>query len=309
MTDNFTNIDEYIACFEEDKRQILIEVRELITKNVPDAAETINYKMPTFRLNGNLIHFAMFKNHLGLYPGVDAIVHFQDKLSSYKTSKGAIQIPLNVPIPTKLIQEIILYKVDLLKDNNSPDWKKYNEKWSDANEKIQQLVNQTELQKEFKWGGEVYTYNKKNVLAFSGFKNHFALWFYNGVLLIDKDKILIAASEGKTKALRQWRFTSSDEMNLKKIKQYIDEAIQLVKNGKEIKPEKSIPKEVNHFLQNALNQNDNLNSSFKALTKGKQKDYNEYIDEAKQEKTKVSRLEKIIPLILDGKGLHDKYKK
>ena len=62
-------------------------------------------------------------------------------------------------------------------------------------------------------------------------------------------------------------------------------------------------------MQNALNQNDNLNSSFKALTKGKQKDYNEYIDEAKQEKTKISRLEKIIPLILDGKGLHDKYKK
>lgn len=167
MTDNFTNIDEYIACFEVDKRQILIEVRELIAKNVPDAYETINYKMPTFRLNGNLIHFAMFKNHLGLYPGVDAIVYFQDKLNSYKTSKGAIQIPLNVPIPTKLIQEIILYKVDLLKDNNSPDWKKYNEKWSDANEKVQQLVNQTELQKEFKWGGEVYTYNKKNVLAFS----------------------------------------------------------------------------------------------------------------------------------------------
>ena len=309
MTSNFTNIDEYIACFEKDKRQILIEVRELIAQNAPDAIEIINYKMPTFRLNGNLIHFAMYKNHLGVYPGVDAINYFSTNINRYKTSKGAIQIPLNEPIPKELIQEIVLYKVNLLKNNKSTDWKKYNEKWSNATEKIKDLVQQTELKKEFKWGGDVYTYNNKNVLAFSGFKNHFALWFYNGVLLTDKYKVLIAANEGKTKALRQWRFSSSTEIDLEKIKLYIDEAIQLVKDGKEIKPEKSIPKKIDLFLQNALNQDDNLNTSFNTLTKGKQKDYSEYIEEAKQEKTKVSRLQKIIPLILEGKGLHDKYKK
>ena len=83
----------------------------------------------------------------------------------------------------------------------------------------------------------------------------------------------------------------------------------MVKDGKEIKPQKSVPKEVNGILNETLNQDDKLFTSFKALTPGKQKEYIEYIDEAKQEKTKISRIEKIKPMIMEGKGLNDKYRK
>ena len=309
MTDNFTTIDEYIDGFDGEKREILKELRKLIQKIAPEATETINYKMPTFRLNGNLIHFAMFKNHLGVYPGAETIEHFKTDLTNYKTSKGAIQIQLNQSLPNDLIQQIIVYRIGQLKDQKTGEWTKYNGNWVEANEKIQQVVNETELVKEFKWGGDVYTYNKKNVLAFSGFKNHFALWFYNGVLLKDSYHVLVNANEEKTKALRQWRFNSADEIDVVKVREYVLEAIQLVKDGKEIKPEKPQPKEIKGLLKDILNQEDTLFNSFKALIMSKQKEYIEYIEEAKQEKTKLARIEKIKPMILQGKGLNDKYRK
>lgn len=309
MTDNFTTIDEYILGFDQAKQDILENVRKLIHEAVPQATETINYKMPTFRLNGNVIHFAMFKNHVGIYPGAETIEHFQNNLTDYKTSKGAIQLPLDKVLPKKLLREIVLYKVSLMKDQKAEEWTKYNGNWAEANEKIQQVVNETELVKEFKWGGDIYTFNKKNVLAFSGFKNHFALWFHNGVFLKDQYKVLVNANEEKTKALRQWRFNSADEIDVEKVREYVLEAIQLVKDGKEIKPQKSVPKEVDGILKETLNQNNKLFTSFKALTSGRQKEYIEYIDEAKQEKTKISRIEKIKPMILEGKGLNDKYRK
>ena len=309
MTDNFTTIDEYILGFDQAKQEILENVRKIIHEAVPRAMETINYKMPTFRLNGNVIHFAMFKNHVGIYPGAETIEHFKNDLTDYKTSKGTIQLPLDKVLPKKLLREIVLYKVSLMKDQKAEEWTKYNGNWAEANEKIQQVVNETELVKEFKWGGDIYTFNKKNVLAFSGFKNHFALWFHNGVFLKDQYKVLVNANEEKTKALRQWRFNSADEIDVEKVREYVLEAIQLVKDGKEIKPQKSVPKEVDGILKETLNQNNKLFTSFKALTSGRQKEYIEYIDEAKQEKTKISRIEKIKPMILEGKGLNDKYRK
>ncbi|WP_291089870.1 DUF1801 domain-containing protein [Empedobacter sp. UBA7494] len=309
MADNFTTIDEYILGFDQAKQEILENIRKIIHETVPRATETINYKMPTFRLNGNVIHFAMFKNHVGIYPGAETIEHFQNNLTDYKTSKGAIQLPLDKVLPKKLLREIVLYKVSLMKDQKAEEWTKYNGNWAEANEKIQQVVNETELVKEFKWGGDIYTFNKKNVLAFSGFKNHFALWFHNGVFLKDQYKVLVNANEEKTKALRQWRFNSADEIDVEKVREYVLEAIQLVKDGKEIKPQKSVPKEVDGILKETLNQNNKLFTSFKALTSGRQKEYIEYIDEAKQEKTKISRIEKIKPMILEGKGLNDKYRK
>lgn len=309
MTDNFTTIDEYILGFDQAKQEILENVRKIIHEAVPRAMETINYKMPTFRLNGNVIHFAMFKNHVGIYPGAETIEHFKNDLTDYKTSKGTIQLPLDKVLPKILLREIVLYKVSLMKDQKAEEWTKYNGNWAEANEKIQQVVNETELVKEFKWGGDIYTFNKKNVLAFSGFKNHFALWFHNGVFLKDQYKVLVNANEEKTKALRQWRFNSADEIDVEKVREYVLEAIQLVKDGKEIKPQKSVPKEVDGILKETLNQNNKLFTSFKALTSGRQKEYIEYIDEAKQEKTKISRIEKIKPMILEGKGLNDKYRK
>jgi len=117
MDKTFSTIEQYIESFDNEKQNILWEVLRLLRHTAPpDTVETISYKMPTLRYNGNLIHFALFKNHLGVYPGPDAIIHFKSKLQIYKTSKGAIQISLDKPLPKKLIEDIVLYNVDKLKD-------------------------------------------------------------------------------------------------------------------------------------------------------------------------------------------------
>jgi uncharacterized protein YdeI (YjbR/CyaY-like superfamily) len=159
-----------------------------------------------------------------------------------------------------------------------------------------------------KWGGEVYTLNNKNVIGIGGFKNYFALWFFNGVFLKDEAKVLVNANEGVTKALRQWRFTSTAELDEKLILRYLNEAIANEKAGLSIKPEKKEAMQCD-FFQAALDKNTALKSALEKLTPFKQKEYWEYMDTAKQEKTKVTRLEKITPMILEGKGFNDKYRK
>ena len=308
MTQTFSTIEEYIATFEGDKKTILQSISDFVQKIVPEAKATINYKMPTYKLNGNLIHFAMFKNHVGIYPGDEMIVHFKEDLKAYKTIKGTIQLPLDQDIPFDLLEKIILYKAEILKDKEVPDWKKYHDQYADITEKLVEIVSKTDLVKEFKWGGDIYTYNGKNVLAFSGFKNHYSLWFYNGVFIEDKAKVLMSANEEKTKGLRQWRFKTLADLDEKLIEKYIKEAIQIAKDGKELIIEKAPPKEPQGILKSALEEDQDFSLAFFALTPGRRKDYIEYIDEAKQEKTKITRLDKIKPLILDGKGLNDKYK-
>jgi len=253
----------------------------------------------------------MFKNHLGLYPGTEAIEHFADALKSYKTSKGAIQIPLDQALPEKLITDIVQFNAERLKEKEYPSWETKNERWNDCQELMNQIVlkNKTPLKREIKWGSDVYTYEGKNVIGWGGFKDFFSLWFYNGVFLEDKEQVLVTASEGKTKSLRQWRFTDIKDMDEKKILAYIEESVQTIKDGKEIKPDRSAPKQVDGLLKEELAKDRIFNEAFEKLTPGKKKEYIEYIDEAKQEKTQLSRVEKIKPLILEGKGLHDKYKK
>lgn len=299
-------IEQYIEGFDSEKKHILKELLLIIRKVAPsETIETISYQMPTFRYNGNLIHFAAFKNHIGLYPGPDVIQHFASELQAYKTSKGAIQIPLDKPLPKKLIESIVLYNVEKLRDKKAPTWDSYREQWILAEEVMNQIIVQTSLKKEFKWGTDIYTFQGKNVVGWGGFKSFFSIWFYNGVFLEDKEKVLISASEGKTKSLRQWRFTDVKEMNEKKILAYIQESIQTIIDGKVLQPQKSEPGKPEGILKVALQNDKVFQSSFESLTPGGKKEYIEYINEAKQEVTKQNRLEKIIPLILQGKGLHD----
>lgn len=107
----YTTIDEYIALFPEEIKEILTKIRMIIKENAPGASEKISYQMPTFFLNGNLIHFAAFKNHIGLYPTPTGIDAFKEELSKYKGAKGSVQFPLNQPIPYDLIKRIVLYRV------------------------------------------------------------------------------------------------------------------------------------------------------------------------------------------------------
>jgi len=116
-------IDEYIATFPEDVQQHLNQIREVIKKTAPQAKEKIGYGMPTFTLNGNLIHFAAYKNHIGLYPAPQALEEFKEELSGYKGAKGAVQFPLDQPMPLALIERITKYRIQKnlekpLKKNN-----------------------------------------------------------------------------------------------------------------------------------------------------------------------------------------------
>ena len=107
----FQSIDEYIATYPEDVQKILQEIRATIKACVPEAEEKISYQMPTFYLKGNLIHFAAFKNHIGLYPAPRGIEAFKDELSVYKGAKGSVQFPLEQPMPLELISRIVKFRV------------------------------------------------------------------------------------------------------------------------------------------------------------------------------------------------------
>ena len=110
-TTEIKDIDQYIAGFPMEIQVILKEIRATIKKAAPNAQETISYHMPTFKLNGNLVHFAAFKNHIGFYPTPTGIDQFSEALSGYKGAKGSVQFPLNQPIPYELISEIVKFRV------------------------------------------------------------------------------------------------------------------------------------------------------------------------------------------------------
>ena len=174
---------------------------------------------------------------------------------------------------------------------------------------LRQIMLNTELEEGIKWGAPVYMIKEKNVIGLGAFKSYTGIWFFNGVFLTDDHNQLVNAQKNKTKALRQWRFQSLDEIqsNLELIKEYVDEAIQNQKEGKELKPTKQklvLP----DLLKNELKKDQSLHDSFKQLSPGKQKEYANHISEAKRESTRQRRLEKIIPMIKAGKGLYDKYK-
>ena len=105
------SIDDYIKSFPPGIQKLLQQVRTSIQKAAPGAEETIKYAMPTFMLNGNLVHFAAFKNHIGLYPTPNGIEAFKKELSVYKGAKGSVQFPLDQPMPLELIGKIVKYRV------------------------------------------------------------------------------------------------------------------------------------------------------------------------------------------------------
>lgn len=185
--------------------------------------------------------------------------------------------------------------------NNHPNW-------SEELTILRKLVLKTELEETVKWGMPVYTLGGKNVVGVTGFKHHFGLWFYQGVFLSDPAKLLRNAQAGKTKAMRHLNFTSKKEIDVKVVKAYLAEAIQNQKDGKMVKatPRKL---EMPELLKKALAEDKALMSAFQKFTPGNQKDFMEHIHAAKMEKTKVSRLAKILPMIERGEGLSDKYKK
>lgn len=106
------SVDEYISWFPEETQELLEKIRTAIIEAAPDAEEVISYSMPGYKLNGQLVWFAGFKNHIGFYPrGSSAIIAFEKELTKYKTSKGAIQFPKDKPLPIALIKKMVNYRV------------------------------------------------------------------------------------------------------------------------------------------------------------------------------------------------------
>lgn len=183
--------------------------------------------------------------------------------------------------------------------------------WKAEIETLRGILNTCEVFETVKWGSPAYAVNGTTIISLVAFKNHYALWFHQGVFLTDEGRCLVNAQEGVTKGLRQWRFTSDDKIDAELVKQYVDESIANQLAGKAIKPTAKtssknlvLPAE----LEEALAMDTNLSKQFSALTPGRQKEYAVHIESAKQEKTRLSRVKKAIPLIQAGVGLNDKYK-
>ncbi|MEX0967052.1 MAG: YdeI/OmpD-associated family protein [Bacteroidia bacterium] len=185
-----------------------------------------------------------------------------------------------------------------------------NKTWEEALIFLRSILQETELQETVKWGMPVYVINNKNVLGIGAFKSYVGLWFYQGVFLKDRQNKLVNAQEGVTKAMRQWRFNSFDDLRADAdlVREYVEEAIANQLAGKELKPEKKKPLEMPAGFKQALAKDAELKDAFSRFTPARQNEFIEYLLQAKREETRKKRQEKIIPLIKQNIGLHDKYK-
>jgi len=174
---------------------------------------------------------------------------------------------------------------------------------------LREIILSTALTEAVKWGSPVYTFKGKNLIGIASFKSYVGLWFFQGALLKDNANVLINAQEDVTKALRQLRFKSADEINEKLIIKYINESIENLKQNKEIKPNRNKPILFPEELKEAFKNNSALETQFLTFTHGRKREFADYISQAKRAETRQSRLQKIIPLVLDGIGLNDKYRK
>lgn len=111
MREKAENVDAYIAAFPPEVAGALEHLRTIIRNTAPAAEETISYAIPSYKLNGMLVHFAGYARHIGFYPGAAGIANFIDELAKFKTSKGAVQFPLAEPLPTSLIEKIVRFRV------------------------------------------------------------------------------------------------------------------------------------------------------------------------------------------------------
>ncbi len=181
-------------------------------------------------------------------------------------------------------------------------------KWKEEMKLLREICLDCGLTEGFKWMHPCYTFQGKNIVLIHGFKEYCALLFHKGVLLKDTHNILIQQTENVQSA-RQIRFTNVQEIiNLKStIKAYIFEAIEVEKAGLEVKMKKTSEFKMPDEFKKALDSNSDLNSAFYALTPGRQRGYILHFSQAKQAKTRESRIEKCTEKILNGIGLNDKY--
>jgi len=179
-------------------------------------------------------------------------------------------------------------------------------KWQEEFKKLREIILDSELTEELKWGQPCYTFQDKNVLLMHGFKDYCAVLFHKGALLKDAEGILIRQTEN-VQAGRQIRFTSVQEIRKleKTLKAYIREAIEIERSGLKVELKKTADYAVPEEFQSRLDTDPALKAAFEALTPGRQRAYIFHFSQAKQSATRASRVEKCVPKILDGLGLDD----
>ncbi|MEG9295361.1 YdeI family protein [Mangrovibacillus sp. Mu-81] len=180
------------------------------------------------------------------------------------------------------------------------------QKWKVEYETLRRIVLDCDLNEEFKWMHPCYTLGHKNIVLIHGFKDYCALLFHKGALLKDSHGILIQQTENVQSA-RQIRFTNAGEIVEMEtiLKAYIQEAIEIEKAGLEVEFKKNADYTIPEELQTKFDDSSHFKAAFEALTPGRQRAYILYFSKAKQSKTRVSRIEKYVQHILDGKGLND----
>ena len=180
--------------------------------------------------------------------------------------------------------------------------------WREEIARLRTILASTALEETVKWGAPCYTWKNKNLVGLGAFKAYFALWFHQGALLKDDAGVLINAQEGKTKALRQWRMSSANDIKPAVIKRYIKEAIQHVDAGREITADRNRDVTVPAELKSAMRRYKGATAAFRDLRKGLQREYADYVASAQRDDTKKRRIDKILPMIVAGKGLNDRYR-
>lgn len=180
------------------------------------------------------------------------------------------------------------------------------ETWKEEMTQLRKIALKCDLTEDYKWLHPCYTYKGKNVVLIHAFKEYCALLFHKGALLKDEKKILIQQTEN-VQAARQLRFTNSNQIKEQQdiIKAYIEEAIQLEKDGAKVNLKQTSDYKIPIELQNKLDEDKQLKKAFEALTPGRQRAYIFNITQAKQSKTREARIQKYIPKILEGKGIDD----
>ncbi|MFM7017149.1 MAG: YdeI/OmpD-associated family protein [Bacteroidota bacterium] len=178
--------------------------------------------------------------------------------------------------------------------------------WSNELVYLRELILKSELTEELKWSMPCYTFNTKNVIMLSAYKEFCCLAFFKGALLNDEKKLLVSPGENSN-TVRQIRFTSVSQIikQEKEIRKYIQEAIAIEKSGKKVLTSAKKELEILPELQSIFDKNAQFEQAFFKLTPGRQRGYLLFFSGAKQSATRTSRIQKYIPKIVSGKGFHD----
>ena len=183
-------------------------------------------------------------------------------------------------------------------------------KWKDELTLLRSIVLSTELEEGIKWGAPCYMYQGQNVVGIAAFKSYVGLWFFQGSLLEDKEGFLINAQEGVTKALRQWRFMSIQEIQKAPVTAYIYEAIENFRLGYKVLPtQKPVDISIPDKLAHAIQSDTEASIGWGSLPPSHKREYTEYVAEAKKEETQNRRIEKVLDMLRKRQGLNDKYRK